>query len=70
MSDFAELLKGVDKKTLEKGMQQANEFINTKEGKMMMEKIKNEMSGDKQEIMSVLSKNPDIVHAIEKFFKD
>jgi len=69
MNNINEMLKNVDKKTLEKGMQQANAFMNTKEGKLMMNKIKNEMSEDKQEIMNIISKNPDIVQTIEKFFK-
>ncbi len=70
MHNMEELLKGIDEKTLEKNMQKANEFTKTKEGKAVIEKLKNSMPDDKDALIKMLTQNPDMIKSIENFFKN
>ncbi|MBE7062797.1 MAG: hypothetical protein IJN25_04065 [Clostridia bacterium] len=70
MDELKNMLKDVDKKTLEKGMAQATAFAKTAEGKAMIDKLKNNMPADRNALMKMLSENPDIIKTMESFFKN
>lgn len=70
MNDFENMLKDVDKKTLEKGMAQAAAFAKTTEGKAMLDKLKDSKPADKDSLMKMLSQNPEIIKTLEAFFKN
>ncbi len=69
MKGFEDMLRGVDPKTLEKGMEQASAFAKTAEGKAMLEKLKSSMPSDKDSLMKMLEQNPDFLQSLGAFFK-
>jgi len=69
VSDFSDILKGVDPKKLEKGMEQAAVFAKTAQGKALIEKLKGNMPKDKDALMQMLEQNPDLIQSVESFFK-
>lgn len=69
MIDFTEMLRGIDKNTLQEGVQRAEAFAKTAEGKAMMAKLGKSAPSDKDALMDMLKKNPDIMKTIENFLK-
>lgn len=69
MPDFSDLLKNIDPKTLQDGIEKASMFAKTEEGKRLIENIKKSNPKDKNDIMSIMAKNPEIKKSIEKFFE-
>ncbi len=69
MPDFNEMLKKVDPKILEKGIEKANAFAKTAEGKAVIEDLKKNKPDDTEGLLKILNQNPDIMHTIESFFK-
>ncbi len=69
MNGFENLLKDVDPKTMEKGVERATAFAKTAEGKAMIEKLKENMPADKDALMKMLAQNPELMKSVEKFFK-
>ncbi len=69
MKGLEEMLRNVDPKTLEKGMEQASAFAKTPEGKAMMDKLKENMPADKDGLMKLLEENPSFLQSLGAFFK-
>lgn len=69
MQNLNDFIKNMDPKTLQQGIERASQFAKTPEGKTFVENIKKENPKDKDEIMKMMMKNPEIMKAIEKFLK-
>ncbi len=70
MDNFADMLRGIDKETLQNGMQQAVAFSETAEGREMVEKIKKNPPTDKDSLMKMLAQNPNMLQWLKAFLKN
>ncbi len=69
MQNINDLLKNMDPIAKAATMEKANAFIKTKEGAEVLSKLNGIDSKDINAIMAMISKNPELIKAIEKFFK-
>lgn len=69
MDRISDMLKGLDAKTIEKSMEKAKAIANTKEGKAFIQQYQGVTPTDKDELLKIVKENPELVKAIENFFK-
>lgn len=73
MKEILDKLKGMDKKQLAEATKQAKQFVNTPQGKELVERIKKGETGidkaQQAELEKQLAKNPDIAKTIFDILK-
>ena len=69
MNQWNDLLKGMDKKKLEKDMDKATAFAKTPQGKALIDKLKDASPTDTDALIKLIKENPDLIQSVESFFK-
>lgn len=69
MNEWNDLLKGMDKKTLENNMDKATAFSKTPQGKALIDKLKGASPTDADALIKLIKENPDLIQSVESFFK-
>ncbi len=67
MKNMSDFFKDKNSKEMESAIKKATDFANTKDGREVVEKLKHTMPKDKDALLNLLSQNPDILKAVEKF---
>ena len=70
MENFSDMLRGVDKKTLQESIKQAQAFTETAEGRKLVDTFKKDMPKDKDALMKMVAQNPEMIKMLESFLKN